>query len=652
MDFFSKTNGGLEFQRDHIRIRVEPWGADSVRVRIAAGAELGDEPWALLPPAKTKAEATIADGQARLVNGKLTAAISDRGNVTISRTDNGQVMVQDQRWLRQLKPVGGGLFKAQSVFSAHADERIYGMGQRPYGFLDNKGAVLDLKQRNTEVCIPFVLSSRKYGFLWNNPAIGRVAFAKTGTYWTAEATRQIDYWVTVGDSYAEIMSHYADATGHAPAFPEWVSGFWQSKLRYRTQEELMAVAREHKRRGLPLDVIVVDYFHWTRLGDWKFDPRDWPDPAGMVRELDKMGVKVLVSVWPHVSANSGNYAEMQQKGLLARAARGLPAFLQFEDVGSSGSEYMGFYDPTNPEARRFIWNKVRENYHKIGIKLFWLDACEPEMGPGVDHDNVEYHAGNGLEVGCLFPFAHQQAFHEGLKAAGETEIITLCRSAWAGSQRFGAAVWSGDIRSTFDSLREQIKAGLNMACSGIPWWTTDIGGFAGGNAEDPSFRELLVRWFQYGTFCPLFRLHGVREPGGVKFGAPNEVWSYGEDVYAILKDHLLLREKMKPYIMKHMKVASEKGLPMMRPLFFDFEDDARAQAVEDQFMFGPDVLVAPVTEPGARSRKVYLPGGIRWREMVTGREHQGGQVVEAAAPLERMPVFIRSGALPGIQVSM
>ena len=234
-------------------------------------------------------------------------------------------------------------------------------------------------------------------------------------------------------------------------------------------------------------------------------------------------------------------------------------------------------------------------------------------------------------------------YYDGLTGDGEQEVITLGRSAFLGSQRFGAAVWSGDIRSTFEMLRASICAGLNMAISGIPWWTTDIGGFSGGDIGSDYFRELIVRWFQYGVFCPIFRLHGVRiEEGTARGEVDNEVWSFGEVAYAIIKEYMFLREQLRPYIMEQMKVASEDGLAPMRPLFVDFPDDTKAWEVEDQFMFGPDILVAPVYERGATSRDVYLPEGVCWREAWSGEESDGGQTLTADAPLERIPVYIRA----------
>ena len=644
MERFTIDGQAIVWQRGHELLRVEPWGSDSVRVRGTREAAVADFPGALLPAGKTKARATATEAEAILVNGNLTVKVANTGWTRFHRTDTGAVLLEEDphAFVRDFRalPGGGGLYHLEQRFRAAAGERLFGLGQHTDGLLDQKGCVIELDQRNTQVAIPFLLSNRGYGLLWNLPAIGRVELGANRTRWVAEAAPQIDYWVTAGPAPAAILKNYATATGHAPLLPEFAAGFWQCKLRYQTQDELLNVAREYKRRGLPLSVIVVDYFHWAMMGDWGFDPKCWPDPAAMVRELRELGVELMVSVWPTVNPDHPEYGELCEQGFITRTERGLPAEHCFTDTYAAGRAYIQYYDATHPGARAHLWNKLRQNYYRHGIRVFWLDACEPEYNHK-DHDNLRYHLGNGQSVGNLYPYCHQQGIAEGLQNAGEKEIIMLCRSAWAGSQRWGAAVWSGDIASTFEVLRQQVRAGLNMALSGIPWWTTDIGGFHGGDVNDPVFRELIVRWFQYGVFCPLFRLHGVRVPGTAKSGGPNEIWSFGDEAYGIIRELLMLRERLRPYIMQQMRTAHECGLPPMRPLFVDFPADNTAWAVDDQFMFGPDLLVAPILNSGATQRDVYLPVGARWVEVATGTVHAGGQQLTVSASLASIPVFVR-----------
>lgn len=427
--------------------------------------------------------------------------------------------------------------------------------------------------------------------------------------------------------------------------PDYGMGYWQCKLRYRTQEEVLAVAREHKRRGLPMDVIVIDFFHWPLQGDYCFDSRCFPDPRAMVEELKAMGIRTVVSVWPTVDERSVNYGTMEENGMFVRPERGVSTF----------STWMGpsrLYDATNPEAQKFLWETCRKNYGSLGIENYWLDEAEPEYGP-YDYDHYRYWAGPSLQVSNLYPVGYAKGFYEGQRADGKEDILSLIRCAWAGSQKYAALTWSGDIHSSFRSMREQLQAGLSMGMAGIPWWTCDIGGFLGGDANDPHFRELLVRWFAWAAFLPVFRMHGERQPwyerdtvyiDGVEqlsSGQDNEVWSFGDDVYQVLSRYLFIRERMRPYIRETMLAAHTSGAPVIRPLFYNFPDDPLAWSTEDVYLFGDRLLVAPVFEDGARERKVYLPAGAEWTDAYTGKTYAGGQCVTVPAPLDVIPVFFR-----------
>ncbi len=653
---FEYTEHGMEFRLGPERVRIETWGPHSLRVRSTLRASFEDKIGALLPQSPETPRMEQRGEEHWLFHGGISVRVDAAGRIAFFRKVGQDPVLSEppveilHPEARAQIPAEGNLNRLEVRFEAHDNEAFYGLGQHRHGRLNQKGCVLDLAHRNCEISIPFLLSSRGYGFLWNHPGTGRVELGHSLTRWVADAAQEIDYWVTAGDSPADILSHYADATGHPPPLPDWATGFWQSKLRYKNQEELLSVAREYKRRELPLSVIVIDFFHWPMMGDLCFDKTEWPDPAAMVKELKEMGVEVMVSVWPSFNPNSENCVRFREAGHLLRTRHGGDGLFTFIDKEPKGQLSFSYYDPSIPEAREAFWSRIKQNYWDLGIRIFWLDACEPEMTP-VDHGNLQFRIGPGAEVAGLYPLLHQQGMWEGMKAAGQEDIVTLNRSAWAGSQRYGAAVWSGDIKSTFEVLRAQVRAGLNMAMSGIPWWTTDIGGFHSGHPETPYFRELMIRWFQYGVFCPLCRLHGVREPVADHYsgGADNEVWNFGDEVYAILRDLLTLREHLRPYIADQMQTAHETGLPPMRPLFVDFPDDPAAWTIEDQFMFGPEILVAPVLHEGARKRTVYLPAGEPWRDAWTGEEVQGGKSIEVSAPLTRIPVYTRKGfqfALP------
>lgn len=365
----------------------------------------------------------------------------------------------------------------------------------------------------------------------------------------------------------------------------------------------------------------------------------------MVKELKELNIELMVSIWPTVDRNSENFQEMIEKGLLIRTDRGVRVVMTFQ--GNTVH-----FDPTNPAAREYVWGKVCENYYSKGIKVFWLDEAEPEYRV-YDFDNYRYHLGPNVAIGNIFPTEYSRAFYEGMAAQGQTDIVNLVRCAWAGSQRYGALVWSGDIASSWSSFRNQLSAGLNMGLSGLPWWTTDIGGFHGGNPDDEAFRVLMLRWFQWGTFCPVMRLHGDREPrqpqhgttGGAtcRSGAPNEVWSYGEEAYEICKKYLQIREDLRPYTRQLMREAHEKGTPVMRALFYEFPGDERAWEVEEQYMYGDKYLCCPVMAPGVTSLKVYLPHapGLKWKSFWREETWEGGQDIVVDCPLDKMPVFVK-----------
>lgn len=649
----------LVYHYDAEELWIEGWGKNGLRIRATKNAQMPAEDWALNPEAKTSGEIEFTEAGAGMRNGKINLFITNSGKITVY-DQSGKILLEEywrnRRDLtdrkcsaieiegREFKPnIGGDYHVTMRWESLDRNEKLYGMGQYQQPYLDLKGTDLELAHRNSQASVPFLLSSSGYGMLWNNPGIGRAVFGKNVMSFEAYASKSIDYWITVGDTPAQIEEDYAQVTGTVPMMPEYGLGFWQCKLRYQTQEELLEVAREYKRLGIPLDVIVVDFFHWPRQGEWKFDPVYWPDPDGMIKELQELGTELMVSIWPTVDRESENYEEMLEKGYLIRTERGFRVGLNFEGATIH-------YDATNPGARQYLWEKVKKNYYKKGIKIFWLDEAEPEY-TAYDFDNYRYYRGTDLEIGNLYPVDYAKTFYEGMKAEGQENIVNLLRCAWAGSQKYGALVWSGDIASSFESMRNQIAAGLNMGLAGIPWWTTDIGGFHGGDPTDPAFRELFVRWFQWGTFCPVMRLHGDREPrqpqygttGGAtcRSGAANEVWSYGEEVFKICKKYLQIREKLRPYIRELMREAHEKGSPVMRTLFYAYPEDPLCWKVEDEYLFGADILVAPIYHAKQKTRNVYLPGKEVWLEYETKKECAGNQWIEVESPIEKMPVFVK-----------
>lgn len=650
----------LVYEYDAEQVWIEPWGENAVRVRATQEWRMPEDNWALLPQQDTDCRVGLEGKSGYIVNGKIKAIITDAGKIMIYN-QNGRLLLEEycrnrkditaakcsalEVEAREFKSIIGGDYHLTMRFeSLDKGEKIYGMGQYQQPYLNLKGLDLELAQRNSQASVPFAVSSLGYGFLWNNPAVGRAVFGINVMSFEAYSTKALDYWIVAGDTPKEIEESYAEVTGKVPMMPEFGLGFWQCKLRYQTQEELLEIAREYKKRKLPIDVIVIDFFHWPKQGEWKFDPTYWPNPDDMIAELKSMGIELMVSIWPTVSRDSENYDEMLEKGYLIRSERGYRAGLDFQGVTVN-------YDATNPGAREYVWEKAKQNYYNKGIRIFWLDEAEPEC-TRYDFDNYRYYMGSTLRVGNIYPKEYAKGFYEGMEKAGQKNIVNLLRCAWAGSQRYGALVWSGDIASSFESMRNQLAAGLNMGIAGIPWWTTDIGGFHGGNPDDEAFRELFTRWFQWGTFCPVMRLHGDREPrqpqigttggAGCRSGAANEVWSYGETIYEICKKYMRIREQLRPYTRELMKEAHEKGTPVMRTLFYEYPQDERCWEIEDQYLYGSDILVAPIFEAGCKERKLYLPEG-KWIEYETKKVYEGKQWIRVRVALDTMPVFVKGG---------
>lgn len=675
---FLKKNNALIAKHNGETLRIEAWGENSLRVRAVMDPEIYDEDWALSEPIKifradveiTEEKHWVGNGSwdtvpiASITNGHLKAVVNFAGVITFYRDDKmilreyfrnyDGTLSKESRCLKFISRewkgvIGGSEYQLTVRFESNDGEKIFGMGQYQQKYMDLKGCTLELAQRNSQVSVPFLVSSLGYGMLWNNPAVGDVTFGKNETVWTARSTKQMDYWITAGDTPKQILQQYSAVTGRAPQFPEDEMGLWQCKLRYRTQQEVLDVARRSVREHIKIDLIVIDFFHWTVQGDWQFDPKYWPDPKAMVDELHSYGIKVVVSVWPSVDRRSIHFQDMLEKGLLIRTERGA---LQTYDYQGDCVEIDAF----NPRTREYVWNVCKQNYYDLGIDAFWLDNSEPDYGV-YDFDHYRYCKGPALSCSNLYPQMYSRTFDDNMKKLSRKPFANLLRSGWAGSQKYSNVLWSGDVPSTFESLYDQVQAGLNMGLAGIPWWNTDIGGFMSDDVNDPNFRQLLLRWYEFAVYTPVFRLHGDRGPynipklddrdfggGYLHTGQPNEMWSYGEDIFRIMKKYYDIRTGMHQYLSSLFKEASENGSPLMRAMFYEFPDDPQCWNLQDQYMFGNKYLVAPILQLNQFSRSVYLPKDTKWKERRTGKVYDGGQYVDIEAPIDYLPVLERQSA--------
>lgn len=469
--------------------------------------------------------------------------------------------------------------------------------------------------------------------------------------WSASG-EGIDYVFARGTTLDEVIAGYRGLTGRAALPPRWALGYWQSRERYKTADELLGTVKEFRARRFPLDVIVQDWQYWPdgAWGSHQLDPVRFPDPLATTDALHALGAKVMISVWPKYYPGTANFDELQEAGQL------YPLSLATGTKDWLGRVFTN-YDAFDPEARRVYWRQVERGLFSKGIDAFWLDATEPEVlqnqGPADLATRMSpTAAGPGARVLNAYPLMASRAVFEGLRrAAPEKRVASLTRSAWAGSQRYAATVWSGDVVARWSALRAQVPAGLSYSLSGMPWWTTDIGGF---NTDDPgghrseAYRELYTRWFQFGAFCPVFRSHGSdteREPW--LFGAPEPSsggGAEGHPAWRSLVRFAELRYRLLPYLYTLASRVTREHDTMMRALVLDFPDDPKARDVQDQYLFGPAFLVSPVTAPGVTTRAVYLPGGA-WYDFWTGLSIEGARMIDAPAPYESMPLHVRAGSI-------
>jgi alpha-D-xyloside xylohydrolase len=555
---------------------------------------------------------------------------------------------------RDRRPTDPAFYTVGATFASPDDEHYYGLGQNQEGFLDHRGHTVQcwqdyLATGGPSVCVPFLVTNKGYGMVWDNPSKTTIEPGfNEQTRWSSQVGDRVSFFVIAGDTADEIYAGYRLLTGPTPMLPKAAYGYIQCKQRYASQKELLDVAHGYRDRHLPADVLVVDWFYYTKMGQMDFNPKYWPDPAAMNKQLHAMGFETMISVWPRFVPDDRFYAELRRKGWLIHQADGTP--IDGQPYDRAGSDI----DTTNPEAAKWYWKTIRDNILAKGFDSLWADETEPDLPP-----NGSYlHIGPGTQYFNVYPLFHTAALYNGFRKdePGRRALI-LSRDAYLGAQRNGTIFWSSDIYPTWDTLKRQIPTGLDFAASGITYWSNDTGGWQYLPAEhhpahkpllDPSdaranvggyddYPELYTRWFQYAAFLPIFRAHGSRPT--------NEVWSYGSQAEPILEKYLRLRYQLMPYIYSLGYKTWLTGAPFLRALPLDFPNDPKVADLRDEYMFGPAFLVAPVTDQGATSRQVYLPAGSDWYNYWTNERIKGGQSVTVAAPIDTIPLFVRAGSI-------
>ncbi|MFN3668220.1 MAG: TIM-barrel domain-containing protein [Brevundimonas sp.] len=834
-DFERTTAGVVITPQDGAarRVRLQVYGPETIRVTATEDADL-DLPDSLMvtadPSTDTPFEVETRGDTVVLTTAEATAEVSTITGAVRFLDENGEEVLAERAGSRELRPVrvedqtGDHRFLAtRQIWESPADESFYGLGQHQQGVMDYKNHDVVLAQHNMDVGVPFVVSNRNYGILWETNAITRFGdprpygmlgerltlrdangrfggltasyyqdgelkvqrqetevnyeFIREWSRWpeglkaqpgrpvqtgdmgkpgqaglrvvwegtveaftagmhkfrlyssgytkvwidgellednwrqnwnpfdhdfqvelaadrqipiriewipedgylalrhmdplpaaehgalslSSEVGDAIDYYYIGGDNLDEVISGYRGLTGRSVMLPRWAYGFWQSRQRYSTQEEVVGTVRRYRELGLPIDNVVQDWFYWPEnaWGSHEFDPARYPDPARMVADVHAMNANIIISVWPKFYPTTEHYRELDAIG-----------GMYTRNVEAGARDWVGpgyansFYDPYLPAARDLYWRQISDSFKGMGFDGWWLDSVEPDMHSNLDIPERTLRMGPtargpGAYVFNSYPLVNaENVYRRFREEQGDTRSYILTRSAWGGLQRTGSTLWSGDVVARWDNLRDQISAGLHTGLSGIPNWTHDIGGFsvearysnpAGmAPADKQEWDELNLRWFQFGAWSPVFRSHG-------EFPL-REVYNLAEPgtpMYEAFADAMRTRYRLMPYIYSLAGDTWRRDGTIMRALVMDFPTDARARRIDDQYMFGPALLVAPVTEYQARQRSVYFPTGADWYELRSGVVHRGGTEAVVAAPVDTIPVFVRAGSIvptgPAIQ---
>ncbi|MGH9656101.1 MAG: TIM-barrel domain-containing protein [Bryobacteraceae bacterium] len=672
-------------------VTLEPYAPNIIRITLSLKKE-----WALAPPGygfvakpdlqgwtrESTAQAdvyrssrlviTVAKPQpykplpTQIDIGKYFNGSAPGAHITV-RTVDGKVLTDMMGWsmsvpnhkdgnagiLYDRRPSDKPFYQVGATFVSPPGEHYYGLGQNQEGYLDHRGHTVDCwhdynATGGESLGVPFLVTNKGYGLIWDNPSKTTIEPGfNERTKWISQVGNRVSYFVIAGRNTDEIYEGYRHLTGVTHLLPKSAYGFIQSKQRYSTQAEVMAVANGYRERHLPLDVIVIDWFYFSKMGQLDMVPSKWPDPAAMNRKLRRMGIKTMISVWPRFKSGTRYYNLLLKNGWFEHLKNGTPTNgLPYDRAGSD-------IDVTNPNAARWFWSVIKRNFIDKGFYGIWTDETEPDLPPNGSY----FFIGPGTRYYNVYPLFETQAVYKGYRRDVKHRAVILARAAYLGAQSNGTMFWSSDIYPTWDTLRRQVPTGLDFTASGMAYWSTDIGGWqylphvhhpkhppllspAGARSNvggDVDYPELYTRWFEYGVFQPIFRTHGSRRH--------NEVWSYGKQAEPILERYLRLRYKLMPYIYSLAYQTYKTGAPYMRALFMDFPNDPHVDRLRYEYMFGPAFLVAPVTKQGATSRRVYLPKGADWYNYWTNQRFHGGQTIQVKAPIDIIPLFVRAGSI-------
>jgi alpha-D-xyloside xylohydrolase len=654
----TETDGVL-FALDTGLMKIKVCADDIVEVKYTTLAEFSarislvvNNQWDTIPPFSV----TEDQGKYVITTGRLKIIIDSLTNsITYTDLNGALILAEDPSDAKTMKPVtiaGINTYNCSTQFLSPADEALYGLGCHPTdaGKMNYKGRNQDMAIQYLTGAIPVLLSNKGYGLMWDNYSASKyygTVSSNTKFKYVSESGTMVDYYFFYGPDFDHIIALYRSTTGRAPMFPKWAFGLFQSQDRYKSQEEVLSVMNHYRNNHLPVDCIVQDWYYWEPdvIGSHVMYPTRYPDPKAMVDSLHKANIHTMISIWPVFAQGTANYNELKDSGGLTD--------IVWSDVMTHNLDT--YYDAHSESARDIYWRQANESLiSRYGWDAWWVDQCEPDNGGDLDaRRKSNFAIGKGIDYFNTYSLMHSTGLYKNWRSdiAGKRAFF-LIRQAFAGQQRYSTTLWSSDITCTFGAYKVQVPQGINACASGIPYWTSDIGGYhLNWSAPDwstASNRELFTRWFQFGTFCPVFRIHGKGERALF-----SDNWDTATKTILLNYDNL--RYRLLPYIYSLAWKVTKEGYTIMRALAFDFRTDAAINNIQDQYMFGPAFLVNPVTAQlystkkksgnATKSRTVYLPESTTWYDFWTGESYTGGQTIDAAAPIDIIPLYVRAGSI-------
>ncbi|OQP68579.1 glycoside hydrolase family 31 protein [Niastella populi] len=655
---FKQTPNGIKTNIQSMNVEVQFFTPRIVRIiKSPAGAATKSASLSVIAtPQKSTLTVAAQHNELTVRSSALQVKIDKNSGAIRFYEVKGNLLLQEKENGTRFAPGRDtGSYEVEQLFQLSAGEPVYGLGQHQQGVLNQRGRQVQLKQNNMQIAVPFFQSVKGYGVYWDNYSTTNFKDGIDGASFQSEVADAADYYFIYGGNADKVIAGYRQLTGQAPLFPRWTFGYWQSRERYKSQDETIGVVRKYRELGVPLDGIVQDWQYWSEDESYwnstEFGNPRFPEPRKMVDSVHKMNAHIIISVWPSFGNKTKIYQAFKERNML---------FGDF--VTWPVNQNVEVYDAFNPHARDIYWSYMNKNIFSIGIDGWWLDSTEPDHLKEKESDEAhKTYLGTYRKVRNAYPLIHTGGVYKHQRDATDNKrVFILARSAFAGQQRFGTMMWSGDVQSGWNVFRKQISGGLNLSLSGLPYWNSDIGGFFSGRnypkgVNDAAFHELYVRWLQFGAFCPMMRSHGTDTPREIyQFGAKGD-WAYDA-----IKKFIDLRYRLLAYNYSHAWQVTARAGTMMRALVMDFAADEKVWNIDNEYMFGKSLLVCPVTDSmytgrkngettvdlqTIKKQKLYLPAGTSWFDFWTGEKLQGGQEVEKETPVDVMPLYVKAGSI-------